>query len=171
MRNDWQINPDWPSDTTGIEVFGQRAEVVTGTMVLIVVDGWRFFLAGSFEPIEIIDFRDSKSLVVVDGSVYLVDPAKKTVSAPGDIDFVDQLVYSADHDLVFLCAFSCRLYAIGPEGVRWVVDDLHTDEMRIIEVQESEVIAEAYDPQSRETLRFRVSIDSGEHDAPTFMRE
>jgi hypothetical protein len=116
----WQINPDWPSDTTGIVEYLQDDRFAGRSKTFFVVDEWQFFLGGEGD-VQTFPFRRGGVLVILGGQSYLVDPASRQVRSPR---FTSRdlrgATYSEKFDVVVAeVDWGCGLVAFGPEGLAW----------------------------------------------------
>jgi hypothetical protein len=106
---------------------------------------------------------DPDSVIVISkGAAYLAraDDPNSVKQLP--IHPVTDVRVITEHGLVIFANFS-RLFAYGPDGLRWESSHLCTDCLKILSVDGGTITGSGYDPVgSTETVHFAVDLQTGE---------
>ncbi len=158
----WQINPDWPSDMSGIVGYFHDASLTTRNKTLFDVDGWRFFLGGEGD-VKVLEYKNGNALVILGGDPYLVRPSEKRVLLPRisciDLAFV---TYVVSHNIVVAVRdYGSAVVAIGPDGLVWEAHGRHYDDITKFDVTDSTLSIEMVNDWNREVYAVELSLDTG----------
>jgi len=164
MQHEWEINPEWPADCSGITGYFAFEPKPTSQRILISVAGWQFFVGcGITEYTDLFEFPSGDAIVIAKGCPYIVSPGNQRVIAPNPVcDGIVRATFCEGFDVLVTTVLWSSVWAFDTNGRKWRDNEFMMDDLEVFEPRGDQFVIAGFDSSIQCSFKLGLDIETGQ---------